>query len=78
LEAYFGDEYGPFLRLMGAVRDQLLERGHAPEDHRRIFGLLIDGGLQASVKAGDRTGIRNLLTSVLGNDVDVERLMALE
>lgn len=75
LEAYFGEEYAPFLRLLGAVRVRLLEREHAPETHRRIFGRLIDGGLLAMVRDGDRDGIDTLLKSVLGDDFDTERLM---
>jgi len=76
MEAYFGEEYAPFLRLMGAVRERLLEREHAPADHRKVFGQLIDGGLLALVKAGDRDGINRLLQSVLGDGFDGERLMA--
>lgn len=75
LEAYFGEEYTPFLQLMGAVRKQLLEQGHAPEVHRQHFGRLIDGGLLAMVKSGDREGIETLLKSVLGDDMDLGRLM---
>jgi len=76
MEAYFGEEYAPFLQLMGAVRERLLEREHAPDDHRKVFGQLIDGGLRALVKAGDREGINRLLQSVLGEDFDGDRLMA--
>ena len=75
LEAYFGEEYAPFLQLMGAVRTWLLEREHAPEDHRPLFGRLIDGGLLAMVKAGDREGITTLLKKVLGDDADMGQLM---
>jgi len=76
MEAYFGEEYAPFLQLMGAVRERLLEREHAPDDHRKVFGQLIDGGLRALVKAGDREGINRLLQSVLGEGFDGDRLMA--
>lgn len=76
MEAYFGEAYAPFLRLMGAVRERLLEREHAPDDHRKAFGQLIDGGLLALVEAGDKDGINRLLQSVLGDGFDGERLMA--
>jgi precorrin-2 dehydrogenase/sirohydrochlorin ferrochelatase len=76
LEAYFGEEYAPFLRLMKAIRARLLEREHAPDDHKRAFGRLIDGGLLALVKAGDKDGINALLQSVLGDGFDGEQLMA--
>jgi precorrin-2 dehydrogenase/sirohydrochlorin ferrochelatase len=74
MEAYFGEEYAPFLRLMGAIREQLLTRAHAPEDHRQIFDRLIDGGLLALVKAGDREGVDTLLQSVLGDGCNAESL----
>lgn len=74
MEAYFGEEYAPFLRLMGAIREQLLARAHAPEDHRKIFDRLIDGGLLALVKAGDREGVDTLLESILGDGFNAECL----
>ncbi len=75
LEDRFGEEYAPFLQLMGAVRAWLVKREHAPEDHRALFNRLIDGGLLALVKAGDREDIDALLRSVLGDDLDMGRLM---
>ena len=76
LEGYLGEEYAPFLRLMGAVRERLLEREHAPHEHRKAFRLLIEGGLLSLVKSGDQDGINQLLKSVLGDGFDGERLMA--
>jgi precorrin-2 dehydrogenase/sirohydrochlorin ferrochelatase len=76
LEARFGEEYAPFLRLLGAIRQRLLEREHAPDAHREVLGRLIDGGLLALVKSGDMDGINTLLQSVLGDGFDGERLMA--
>lgn len=76
LEAYFGEEYGPFLRLLGRVRETLLAREHAPEAHKELFGRLIDGGLLSLVRTGDRDGMETLLKSVLGDDVDTRRLLA--
>ncbi len=76
LEAYFGEEYAPFLQLLGAIRQRLVEREHAPDEHRKVLGRLIDGGLLALVKDGDRDGINTLLQSELGDGFDAERLMA--
>jgi precorrin-2 dehydrogenase/sirohydrochlorin ferrochelatase len=75
LEAYFGEEYAPFLQLMGAIRTWLLEKAHAPEDHRQLFSRLIDEGLLSMVKSGDREGIATLLKKVLGDDADMGQLM---
>lgn len=76
LEAQFGEEYAPFLQLLGAVRQRLIEREHAPDEHRKALGRLIDGGLLTLVKAGDIHGINTLLQSELGDGFDAERLMA--
>jgi precorrin-2 dehydrogenase/sirohydrochlorin ferrochelatase len=59
---------------MGAIREELLARAHAPEDHRKVFDRLIDGGLLALVKAGDREGVDTLLQSVLGDGYNAESL----
>jgi precorrin-2 dehydrogenase/sirohydrochlorin ferrochelatase len=45
------------------------------DTHRTLLGRLIDGGLLAMVKDGDRTGIDTLLKSVLGDDCDTERII---
>jgi precorrin-2 dehydrogenase/sirohydrochlorin ferrochelatase len=75
LEGRFGEEYAPFLQLMGAVRTWLMACAHAPEEHRALFNRLIDGGLLALVKSDDREGIDTLLQSVLGEGIDMVRLM---
>lgn len=76
LEAHFGEEYGPFLRILGNVREYVLVREHAPEAHKQLFERLIDGGLLALVKADDRNGMEALLKSVLGDDVDTRPLLS--
>jgi precorrin-2 dehydrogenase/sirohydrochlorin ferrochelatase len=74
LEAYFGEEYAPFLRLLGRLREELLARGHDPAGHKQTFDRLIDGDLLALVKGGDWDGIETLLKTVLGDAVDIRRL----
>ena len=76
IEAQLGEEYAPFLRLLGAIRECLLAREHAPDAHREIFRRLSDGELLALVKAGDRDHINAYLKSVLGDGFDAARLMA--
>lgn len=44
LEKQFGEEYGLFLTLMGAIRQRLLRQSHAPEAHKPLFEALIRGG----------------------------------
>lgn len=75
LEARFGVEYATFLKLMGAVRKQLLTRGRDPQAHRLLFRRLIDGGLLDRVRDGDKSGIDALLREVLGTDLTDEQLL---
>jgi precorrin-2 dehydrogenase/sirohydrochlorin ferrochelatase len=75
LERQFGTEYDTFLRLMGAVRNRVLARGHAPEDHRALFHGLIEGGLLEAIREGDAAGVDALLAAALGERVDHRTLL---
>lgn len=78
LENKYGNEYGGFLELMGAIRAKLLSRKHEPEAHKHLFEQLIDNGLLALVKAGNTGAINALLLEVLGNGYNFEELMKME
>jgi precorrin-2 dehydrogenase/sirohydrochlorin ferrochelatase len=75
LEAQFGSEYARFLRLMGAIREQLLSAGHSPEAHKSQFETLLGEGLAELVCGGDEAGADRLLARVLGPDFQLERLL---
>ncbi len=66
LENQFGEEYEPFLRLMGSLRKQLLSEKHAPEAHKPLFEKLITAGLLDLIKANRSDEIDALLLDVLG------------
>ncbi len=66
LENQFGEEYEPFLRLMGAIRQRLLSEAHAPEAHKPLFEKLITAGLLDLIKANRTEQIDALLGEVLG------------
>lgn len=78
LEVQFGDEYGAFLELMGAIRERLLARQHAPEVHKHLFEALIDSNLLELIRAGHRDEINALLDRVLGRGFRVEELINLD
>jgi precorrin-2 dehydrogenase/sirohydrochlorin ferrochelatase len=75
LEKQFGEEYARFLRLMGAIREQLLSAGHSPEAHKSQFEALLGAGFAECVCGGDEDGAARLLTRFLGPDFQLERLM---
>ncbi|MCP3952606.1 MAG: bifunctional precorrin-2 dehydrogenase/sirohydrochlorin ferrochelatase [Desulfobacterales bacterium] len=66
LEKQFGEEYEPFLRLMGAIRKRLLSEKHAPEAHKPLFEKLITADLLDLIRTDRTEQINALLREVLG------------
>ncbi|KPJ77663.1 MAG: siroheme synthase [Deltaproteobacteria bacterium SG8_13] len=75
LEKQFGEEYAEFLKLMGAIRHQLLSRSQAPATHREMFEELIGGGLLDLVRDSRTEDIDRLLQRVLGTTYRYADLM---
>lgn len=66
LEAEFGPEWGPYLRLMRALRRRLTALGRPAEDNRPLFFALADSDLLARVAARDAAGVDSVAARVLG------------
>ena len=66
LENQFGEEYVPFLRLMGSLREKLLSEKHEPEAHKPLFEKLILAGLLDLIKENRPDEIDALFLDVLG------------
>jgi len=75
LEAGFGPEYGILAALLGRIRTILLERGHDPTGHRKIFCALLDADLPEKIAAGQTQQIDAVLTNVLDDGFSLARLM---
>jgi precorrin-2 dehydrogenase/sirohydrochlorin ferrochelatase len=75
LESQFGQEYGIFLKLMGAIRKKLLSRSHQPEAHKPLFEQLIDANLIALIEKGKTAEIDALLFEILGEGYNFKELM---
>ncbi len=75
LENQFGEEYGAFLKLMGAIRQKLLSQSHEPEAHKPLFEQLIDSELIAWIREEKKADIDALLFKVLGDGYRFEELM---
>lgn len=75
LENQFGEEYAEFLKLMGAVRHQLLSRTKASESHKVLFEELIRNGLFDLVRENREEEIDRLLQRVLGDEYRYADLM---
>jgi precorrin-2 dehydrogenase/sirohydrochlorin ferrochelatase len=65
LQVQFGEAYAGALKLLGAVRRQLLAQAHAPEAHKDIFEHLLDAGIVDLVQTGRTDAIQALLHEVL-------------
>jgi precorrin-2 dehydrogenase/sirohydrochlorin ferrochelatase len=75
LERQFGEEYGEFLALMGAIRKKLLKASHDPEAHKPLFEKLITEGLLEKIKSQDISAIDTLLHDVLGEGFEYRNLV---
>jgi precorrin-2 dehydrogenase / sirohydrochlorin ferrochelatase len=75
LEFQFGEEYAVFLRLMGAIRKNLLSQSHEPEAHKHLFEQLIDAGLIVMIQKGKTAEIDALLFEILGEGYNFRELM---
>ena len=75
LERQFGQEYGDFLKLMGAIRSRLLSQAHEPEAHKPLFEQLIDSNLIALIQEGKTQDIDALLADILGDGYRFAELM---
>ena len=76
LSTQFGPEYGRFLALMGAIRQHLLSREHAPEAHKPLFEALIKEGLLDLIRENRTDAIDVLLVRVLGEGFDAATLLS--
>jgi precorrin-2 dehydrogenase/sirohydrochlorin ferrochelatase len=75
LESRFGEEYGDFLQLLGAIRKRLLSQAHEPEVHKPLFEQLINSNLIAMIQDDRIKDIDALLFKILGEGFRFEELM---
>ncbi|MEW5909181.1 MAG: bifunctional precorrin-2 dehydrogenase/sirohydrochlorin ferrochelatase [Thermodesulfobacteriota bacterium] len=75
LEAHFGSEYSDVLRLMGAIRNNLLSQRHAPEAHKPLFEALLDRGIVDLMRQKEFDKVNDLLKDLLGKEYELQSLM---
>ncbi|RJR33765.1 MAG: bifunctional precorrin-2 dehydrogenase/sirohydrochlorin ferrochelatase [Desulfobacteraceae bacterium] len=74
LEDIFGEEFVPYVGLVGKIRESVLARGYASERKQEIFRELIESDLLEAVRLGDRVRIASTLNKILGSDIDPQIL----
>ncbi|MBA3035042.1 MAG: bifunctional precorrin-2 dehydrogenase/sirohydrochlorin ferrochelatase [Desulfobacterium sp.] len=78
LEKQYGDEYAQFLKLMGAIREKLLNTKHEPEAHKHLFEELIDRDIIQMIRKGNVDKLNSALFEVLGKGYDFYDLIKQE
>jgi len=76
LEELFGPGYGRYVRVLQAVRDQVLARRRGHLDNPRLFQGLITGALQEAIMKEDRPRALAVLEEALGEALASEELAA--
>jgi precorrin-2 dehydrogenase/sirohydrochlorin ferrochelatase len=72
LEETFGEEYTPYLKLLGKIREKVLAGGYPSERKGEIFRELIDSDLLEAIRCGDRLRVASILERILGTDSNPE------
>lgn len=66
LERDYGPSWGPYLRLLRAIRARVVNKADCEQGHRPIFYALVDSGLFEQVAAANAAGVEAVLAEVLG------------
>lgn len=66
LEERYGPEYGESLRILGRIRQKLLNDGYNPDDHRARFRAVLDGGFVELIRAGEVEELSHLISEIFG------------
>lgn len=74
LTDYFGDEYELFLRLMGKIRNVVLNSESDQEENSRIFHSIVDSELFEAIKAGELNNAAHILSEILGRDISEDNV----
>lgn len=74
LEQHFGPEYGPYLRVLQAVRRRLLARRRGHPENAALFQELVASPLKAALGRADRGQALQLLKEILGSLIPEEEL----
>jgi precorrin-2 dehydrogenase/sirohydrochlorin ferrochelatase len=76
LEQHFGPDYGRYLQVLQAVRNQVLARRRGHPENQRLFQGLVAGPLQEAIARGDRPQALAVLEDALGELLDAKDLAA--
>lgn len=76
LTDYFGEEYEVFLRMMGRIRNEVLESGLDQKENSRIFHQIVDSGLFDAIKESKFDDAALIVSGILERDISVDHIKA--
>jgi len=71
LQRHYGPEYQILLEIMGALREEILARGRAPQENKTVFMNLIDSGILQAIRDRDRARVKQIIYEFIEIDMDV-------
>ncbi len=77
LEQYLGPEYGPYLRLLGAIREKVLARRRDHPDNLALFTRLVNSPLRETLMAKDYKQAQQIMQEILSPVLSLEDLASL-
>jgi len=75
LEDQYGPEYAEMTRIMAELRKQVLSAGTSSDENKRLFMRIVDSDLLSALEANDRESALEILTEILPNRIDAEKVM---
>lgn len=78
LEKTFGPEYGPYVELLGAIREAVLAVRRDHPDNLTLFSRIVASPLLEGLRAGDLERLRGLLAELLGAVLPAARVQTLQ
>lgn len=78
LEQYFRPEYGPYLQLLGAIRERVLARRRDHPDNLALFTRLVNSRLRECLMAKEQEQARQIMQEILSPVLPAEDLVSLQ
>jgi precorrin-2 dehydrogenase / sirohydrochlorin ferrochelatase len=78
LEQFYGPEYGPYLELLGAIREKVLASRRDHPDNLDIFTRIVASPLLQLLHKHDLTGLQALLADLLGAVLPAAMILELQ
>jgi len=71
LQQQYGPEYQILLGIMGSLREEILNRGYAPQDNKVVFENIVHSEILQAIRNRDRLRVKKIIYDFSGIDMDV-------